>query len=194
LRLDFGFRRPGHGSPKADLETYRAELDTESLEFDSLSIKIGTKRLDNGIKEVFMPIEQYTESLVLQEMKCTIGENAFGFVFPQGDVSSVDKLEKLLKKADGKPAVCPLADYSQGGNGKAKPEFVITFNKHAHTIIVVECKNSVKKHISEKLDCPRDFAVDGVLYYAKFLKEGYNVIALAVSETAKEKFKVTAFY
>lgn len=45
-----------------------------------------------------MPIEQYTESLTLREMKCIIGENNFGYVFPQGDVSAVDKIEQLLKK------------------------------------------------------------------------------------------------
>ncbi len=45
-----------------------------------------------------MPVEQYTESLTLKEMKCTIGENKFGYVFPQGDVSSVDKIEELLKR------------------------------------------------------------------------------------------------
>jgi type I restriction-modification system DNA methylase subunit len=169
-------------------------LDTKSLVLDSLSIKIGTFSLVNETKEVFMPIEQYTESLVLQEMKCTLGENAFGFVFPQGDVSSVDKLEKLLKKAGGKPTICQLVDYSQGGNGKAKPEFLITFNKQSNTIIVVECKNSTKKHTSENLDCPKGFAVDGVLYYAKFLKESYNVIAIAVSGTKKDSVKVNAYY
>ena len=30
-----------------------------------------------------MAIEQYTESLTLKEMKCAIGENEFGYVFPQ---------------------------------------------------------------------------------------------------------------
>ncbi len=49
-----------------------------------------------------MAIEQYTESLTLKEMKCTIGENQFGYVFPQGDVSSVDKIERLLKKGGRK--------------------------------------------------------------------------------------------
>lgn len=46
-----------------------------------------------------MAVERYTESLTLKEMKCTVGENKFGFVFPQGDVSSIDKIEKLLKQA-----------------------------------------------------------------------------------------------
>jgi 16S rRNA G966 N2-methylase RsmD len=141
-----------------------------------------------------MPMEQYTESIVLREMKCVLGENDFGFCFPQGDVRQMDKLEKALKKAGGKPAVCALADYQQGGSGKARPEYIITFNKQPKTIIVVECKKSASKHISEKLDRPKDCAVDGALYYAKFLKDDYNVIALAVSGTKKDTIKSNAYY
>jgi type I restriction-modification system DNA methylase subunit len=141
-----------------------------------------------------MPIEQYTESIVLKEMKCTLGGNDWGFVFPQGDVADADKILDLLKKAGGKPAQCTLKDFTMGGNGKAKPEFIITFNDDVHTIIVIECKNSVKKHRSENLDCPNGYAVDGVLYYAKFLKEKFNVIAIAVSGTKAADVKVDAFY
>ena len=101
-----------------------------------------------------------------------------GLCFPQGDVSTVDKIEKLLKKAGGKPIQCAIDDFSQGGSGKAKPEYIITMNDNANTVIVVECKSTVKKHASENLDNPRNFAVDGVLYYAKFLKEEYNVVAI----------------
>ena len=50
-----------------------------------------------------MAVEQYTESLTLKEMKCVIGKNPFGYVLPQGDVSSIYKIENLLKKAGGKP-------------------------------------------------------------------------------------------
>lgn len=141
-----------------------------------------------------MAIEQYTESLTLKEMRCTIGENPFGYVFPQGDVSSVDKIENLLKKAGGKPKECELGDFTQGGNGKGKPEYVITFNDDIHTIIVVECKNSAKKHCSVNLDRPNGYAVDGVLYYAKFLKQAYNVIAIAVSGTTVDNMKVDTYY
>ena len=141
-----------------------------------------------------MPHEQYTESLTLNEMKCNIGENNFGYVFPQGDVNSVDKIENMLKKAGGKPKECALNDFTQGGSGKAKPEYIITFNDDINTIIVVECKPSVSKHCSEKIDRPNGFAVDGALYYAKFLKEEYNVIAVAVSGTNKENMKVNSYY
>lgn len=141
-----------------------------------------------------MAIEQYTESLTLKEMKCTIGKNSFGYVLPQGDVSGVDKIEKLLKQAGGKPKECELEDYSQGGSGKAKPEYIITFNDDIHTIIVVECKNNTRKHSSEKINKPNAFAVDGVLYYAKFLKKEYDVIAIAVSGTTTLNMKVDTFY
>lgn len=42
-----------------------------------------------------MAIEQYTESL-------TLGNNGWGYAFPQGDVAAVDKVNNLLKKAGGK--------------------------------------------------------------------------------------------
>lgn len=141
-----------------------------------------------------MAIEQYTESLTLKEMKCTIGKNSFGYVLPQGDVSGIDKIEKLLKQAGGKPKECDLEDYSQGGNGKARPEYIVTFNDDIHTLIVVECKNSTKKHCSEKMNKPNGFAVDGVLYYAKFLKKKYNVIAVAISGTTTQNMKADTFY
>lgn len=141
-----------------------------------------------------MAVEQYTESLTLSEMKCTIGENPFGFVFPQGDVEGVDKIENLLKKAGGKPKECMLSDFTLGGNGKAKPEYIITFNDDISTIIVIECKKSIAKHESNYFNRPKDFAVDGVIYYAKYLKDEYNVIAIAVSGTKKENIKVSTFY
>jgi len=141
-----------------------------------------------------MAIERYTENLTEKEMKIQIGNNDWGYVHPQGDVAGAYKIENLLKKAGGKPRLCSLNDYAQGGNGKAKPEYIITFNDDVNTIIVVECKNSVKKHTSENLDCPNGYAVDGALYYAKFLKEEYNVVAVAISGTTTANIKADAFH
>ncbi len=141
-----------------------------------------------------MAVEKYTESLTLKQMNCVIGENRFGYVFPQGDVSGIDKIEKLLKQAGGKPKECDLEDYLQGGKGKARPEYIITFHDDTQTIIVVECKNSVRKHCSQSINRPNGFAVDGVLYYAKFLKQEYNVVAIAISGTTVQKMKVDTYY
>lgn len=54
-----------------------------------------------------MSIEQYTESLTLQSMKCVLGENEFGYVYPQGDVADVEKVELLLKKPEASPRNVP---------------------------------------------------------------------------------------
>lgn len=54
--------------------------------------------------------------------------------------------------------------------------------------MVIECKASTLKHESRNRDRPKDYAVDGVLLYAEYLKQEFNVTAIAVSgETDKEK-------
>ena len=138
--------------------------------------------------------ERLTEELFLKEAKCSIGANPFGWIYEQGDIPNIAGLIACLKDAGGKPKVCSLDDYSCGGTGKAKPEFIITFDTAPNLIIVVECKKTVTKHCSSDLGHPRDYAVDGVLYYAKFLKNNYDVIAVAISGTKKETAKVSTFY
>jgi len=141
-----------------------------------------------------MQNEPYSEQLVETEMGIRKGENPFGFVHPQGDIQQIKKIEELLLKAGGKPTICDLSDFSQGGRGKPRPEYIITFNDDANTILVVECKRSTKQHSSDHLNKPKSFAVDGVLYYAKFLKSAYNVVAIAVSGSKKDSCKVSTFY
>lgn len=138
--------------------------------------------------------ERRTEELFLTEAKCVLGRNAFGSVFEQGEVENIAAIDELLKKAGGKPVQCDLFDFGRGGTKKARPEYIITLDEDPHTIIVVECKKNVKAHSSVELNKPKDFAVDGVLYYTKFLKDGYNVVAIAVSGAKKEELKVSTFY
>lgn len=140
-----------------------------------------------------MKIEQFTEKLVLDAMNVTIGENDFGYVYPQGNMEKATKLEELLKKAGGKPKECEVYEYPDISKGKAKPEFIMTYIKDPNTVIIVECKKDVKKHASKNLNKPAGYAVDGVLYYAKFIKEEYNVIALATSGTEEGKHKSSTF-
>lgn len=140
-----------------------------------------------------MPIEQFTEQLTREEMGISMGQQPFGFVYPQGDVPHTIRIYNLLRACGGKPIECALNDYGVKGTGKAKPEYIITYNADPNTIVVVECKNSPSKHSSPGLDHPRDFACDGVLYYAKYLKDDYNVIAVAISGTKKENLKVDTY-
>ena len=81
-----------------------------------------------------------------------------------------------------------------GGGNPAKPDFIITFNEFHDTIIVIECKTQLNKHESKERNRPKNYAVDGVLYYAKFLKEEYNVIAIAISGVNPKTFKSTTFH
>lgn len=141
-----------------------------------------------------MANERYSENLVLKEMGVDLGENDFGFVFPQGEADNFAKIEKCLKEMGGKPAICSLDDYETVGSGRAKPEYIVTFNKDKNTIILVECKKSIKEHESSEKNMPQKYAVDGALFYAKHLKNDYNVVAVAVSGTSKENVKVNTFY
>ncbi|MBO5577592.1 MAG: N-6 DNA methylase [Bacilli bacterium] len=140
-----------------------------------------------------MPIEQFTEKLTKEMMGVEIGQTSFGYVYPQGDVPHGTKLYDLLKKCGGKPTECELSDFSTHGGGKAKPEFIITFNSEPNTVVVVECKNSPSKHSTPDFNHPKDYACDGVLYYAKYLKEEFNVIAVAISGTKVENLKVDTY-
>lgn len=140
-----------------------------------------------------MDTERITEYLTLKEMNVKLGKNEDCYVYEQGSIGNISKIEALLNQSGGKPKFCELNDFSNVGKGKAHPEFIITFNNDRNTIIVIECKKSIKKHSSERFNQPKDYAVDGVLYYAKFLKSEYNVIAIAVSGTCNNKWKITTF-
>lgn len=141
-----------------------------------------------------MSSERYSENLVLEQMGVKLGTNDFGCVFPQGETGNYNKIEDCLKEMGGKPIVCELDDYSVGGHGKAKPEYIVTFNEDKDTILLVECKRNLKDHESAQKNMPSKYAVDGALFYAKHLKDKYNVLAVAVSGTSKENIKVNTFY
>ncbi|MBQ8913188.1 MAG: N-6 DNA methylase [Lachnospiraceae bacterium] len=140
--------------------------------------------------------ERYAEKLVQEEMKIKLGKNAFGNVYVQGEKCNISAINDSLKKAGGKPKNCELTDYTTTGSNKksAMPEFIITLNKELNTIIVIECKKTVSKHESEFKNQPSMYSVDGVLYYAKYLKDEFNVIAIAESGTDISKMRASTFY
>ena len=81
-----------------------------------------------------------------------------------------------------------------GGRGNGYPEFIISFPTNSNYLIVVECKAKTNKHKSEKLDNAKDYAVDGVLHYARALSNDFNVIAIAVSGEKESELLVSHFY
>lgn len=140
--------------------------------------------------------ERYAEELVRREMKIGLGKNDFGYVYVQGERCAISAINTALKNAGGKPKVCVLKDYTTKGTShkSAMPEFVITLNADLNTIIVVECKKNISQHESVNRDQPSKYAVDGVLYYAKYLKDEFNVIAIAESGIDVNKMLVSTFY
>jgi type I restriction enzyme M protein len=82
--------------------------------------------------------------------------------------------------------------WSKKGNGKSKPEFIISL-PNSNTLIVVECKPYLNQHESKDKDKLADFAVDWVLYYWAKLSREYNVIAIAVSWQTEKELKISNF-
>lgn len=80
----------------------------------------------------------------------------------------------------------PLSKASKSGKGGVGyPEFIITAPGTPDMVVVIECKADVKFHESMDRDRPVDYAVDGVLHYARHLSPNYTVIAIAVSGDPK---------
>jgi type I restriction enzyme M protein len=97
------------------------------------------------------------------------------------------------QKTDDRRINVALSKASKAGSGIGRPEFIIHAPSLPNLVILVECKASTKQHESSRRGRPKDFAVDGVLHYAKFVSTVRDVVAVAVSgETAKE-IRVSAF-
>jgi type I restriction-modification system DNA methylase subunit len=90
-----------------------------------------------------------------------------------------------------------LKGQSKGkGTGHGRPDFILTFPTNSNYLIAIECKAEISKHESKdksKLENIRDYAVDGVLHYAKALSKSYDVLAIAVSGQSKDDLCVSHY-
>lgn len=121
-----------------------------------------------------MANERDTEDLVEAQLRALGYYDDVDAVMVEKQQSAVEAIRKALSKA------------SKSGKGnKGYPEFIITAPETPDMVVVVECKADVRKHQSPGLDQPKDFAVDGVLHYARFLSPNYTVISVAVSGDAR---------
>ncbi len=127
-----------------------------------------------------MANERITEDIVRQHFK---DDALFSSVKFEEQKSSNKRIIELLK---GKS--------KNGGSGDGKPEFIISFPTNSNYIIVVECKAKLHYHESKDRNNAKDYAVDGVLHYAKALKSEFNVLAIAVSGETVEELQVSHFY
>ena len=127
--------------------------------------------------------ERKTENLVRDSLRALGYYDEDNGITIEEQKSEVANVKKLLSKASK----------NQKGN-KGYPEFIIKSSKDNDYIIVFECKAEISKHESKDRDKPVDYAVDGVLHYAKHLAKEYTVLAVAVSGTTKSSLTVSNFY
>lgn len=126
-----------------------------------------------------MKNERLTEGLVRNHFQNDV---LFNSIRMEEQRSSNKNVANLLKgKSKG------------SGNGNGYPEFIITFPTDTNYLIVVECKASPNDHESKNRDCAKDYAVDGVLHYAKALSKEYEVLAIAVSGETSKELRVSHF-
>lgn len=126
--------------------------------------------------------EKKTENLVRDALRASSYYELDNRISVEEQKSEIAKVKSLLAKA------------SKNLKGNAGyPEFIVSSQKDASFLIVFECKHDVKKHESKNRDKVVDYAVDGVLHYARHLAKHYNVVAVAVTGTTVSAMKVSNF-
>lgn len=127
-----------------------------------------------------MANERLTESIVREHFK---SDPLFSSV----------KFEEQ-KSTNIRIAECLATASKSGKDRPGKPEFIITFpTQSSDYLIVIECKAKTDKHESATHNKAKDFAVDGVLHYARFLSAEFNVVAIAVSGESPDNIVVSNF-
>ena len=125
-----------------------------------------------------MTNERKTEAIVRKLLKqngYTSNEN----IIIEEQSSDNPKIDKLLESA------------SKSGGGRGYPEFIVSFLHAPENLVIIECKAKVSKHESNDRKQYKDFAVDGVILYASYLKDHFNVMAIAVSGETERELKIS---
>ena len=127
---------------------------------------VNERNTENLVREILRKQDYYKdENIIVEEQK-----------------SKSLIVNKLLKNA------------SKKGEGIGKPEFIIRHNNYPKIISIIECKADISKHVSKKEDKPIDYAVDGALLYAEYLKKGFEaVVAIGVSGENIEELKISNY-
>ncbi|MFA7607947.1 MAG: N-6 DNA methylase [Rhodocyclaceae bacterium] len=129
-----------------------------------------------------MSNERITENLVRDEFR------RLGYYDENNDVVVEEQKSQIVAVAN------LLRGASKSGlSNRGAPEFIVSATGTPDFLVVFECKAKLNQHESEMHDRPKDFAVDGVLHYAKHLQKEFNVIAVAVSGQKLAQAKISTF-
>lgn len=124
------------------------------------------RNTENLVRDILRKLKYYdSDVIVVEEQK-----------------SHIEEVKKLLKGAS-----------KTGKGGKGSPEFIISTAETPDFLVIFECKASTKQHESKSRDKPVEYAVDGVLHYAKRLSKSFNVIAVAASGQTESSLKISNF-
>ena len=129
-----------------------------------------------------MANERITENIVRSEFRRLGYYSENNDVLVEEQKSQVADVAALLKSAS-----------KSGTTNRGAPEFIVSTPTTPDFLVVFECKAKTSQHSSKLLNKPQQFAVDGVLHYARHLKKEFNVVAVAVSGQNKEQIKVSTF-
>ncbi|HRP46608.1 MAG TPA: N-6 DNA methylase [Trueperaceae bacterium] len=128
-----------------------------------------------------MANERITENLVRDQLRELDYYDQDDSIRVEEQKSEIAAIKRLLRTAS-----------KTGGGGVGSPEFIITSAENPDFVIVIECKADIRRHESPDRDSPSAFAVDGVLHYANWLSQEFNVIALAVSGESTDQMRFSA--
>lgn len=126
--------------------------------------------------------ERITENLIrdiLCDLKYVTSETD---TIVEEQKSQITEVIKLLKTAS-----------KSGKGGKGSPEFIISSKQFLDFLIIIECKANTKHHESTNRNRPVEFAVDGILHYAKHLSKSFNIMAIAASGQNRSELKISNF-
>lgn len=148
--------------------------------------------------------EETTKGIVAGKLSEIIGypthqdERLNGIIWYKEDSykgSEDNKLAEIFKNASK----------SQTEDSRGTPDFIV-LKDNSDCIVVIECKAETKnqsrfddvkdyigKGYSLNSDDTKKYAIDGALWYASFLNDKYDVIAVACSGQNKINFKITSF-
>ena len=147
--------------------------------------------------------EETTKGLVADKLKDIPG-------YPTAQNVTVDGItwfkEDSYKgtKYDWLSGIFAKASKKQSLKGKGTPDYIVT-KDNSDIIVVIECKGDERNHT--KFSDPKDYisygygtndetvnyAINGALWYASFLNDRYDVVAIGVSGQTKETCRVTSF-
>ena len=147
--------------------------------------------------------EETTKGLVADKLKEIVG-------YPIAQNISVDGIMWLKEDSykstsfDWLSGVFATASKKQTLVSKGTPDYIVT-KENSNVIVVIECKADARNHSvftdikdykTAGYGTPAEteaYAINGALWYATFLNDKYDVVAIGVSGQSKESCKVSSF-